>query len=692
MTASNVRAGRAYVEIAADSTRLGRDLRSAQMQIRGFGDSVRNIGLQLGTIFSGAALSTGILNSAKSFADAGSALDDLSQRSGASVESLGALSLAAKISDTSMHTLAKGLSKMQILIVKAAKGNEEAIDTIKSLGLNLRSLARMSPDKQFEAFAGAISKLQDPALRANAAVSVFSKSGLELLPMLMEGKDGLRDLAKEARDLGLIMSSKDAASAAVFGDTLDKLRMSLSAVYNKIGAALAPMLNRITNIIIGVSAAVTKWLDKNRGIIALVAPIVAALGSVGASAIGLGLAFKIAVIAVGPALVAAFIAVKTAIIAVVGVLAAVAIPALAVAAAIGGLTATMYALGITWTDVAKTIANVWAGAMSFIGNSLSPVGHFIAAWISKIVDGFAWMYDGATQYFGAIGKALADGNLEGAGQVAMAGLTRAFRGGFNVIYGYYLAFIEGWKFSWDMWTTGLADVFVVAWTSIESTFTDTISFLGQAWTLFTTGLTIAWNSSIGFIQKAWIRLKAMFDKDINVTAETNAIDQRTADANGNAFAGGESAIVAREKQRRDRQLQIQVERATMIGSLETDRQQRQTDRAKATDSLMGQANAEFDTAKQNYDASVKAVQEFKPDFKARKNKFGFDPESLLTDQYNPETSLKEAKTRIESKGTFNAFGARGLQSDSLDKSSAETAKNTGAMLQWMKQNAGARFV
>jgi hypothetical protein len=208
------------------------------------------------------------------------------------------------------------------------------------------------------------------------------------------------------------MSGKDAASAAVFGDTLDKLRMSLTAVYNKIGAALAPMLNRITSIFVSVSAAVTKWLDKNRGIIALVAPIVAALGSAGASAIGLGLAFKIAAIAVGPALLAALIAVKTAIVTVAGVLAAVAIPALAVAAAIGGLTATIYALGITWTDVATTIANVWSSAMSFIGNSLSPVGTFIANWVSKIVNGFAWMYDGATQYFGAIGKALADGNLE----------------------------------------------------------------------------------------------------------------------------------------------------------------------------------------------------------------------------------------------------------------------------------------
>ncbi len=122
----------------------------------------------------------------------------------------------------------------------------------------------------------------------------------------------------------------------------------------------------------------------------------------------------------------------------------------------------MYALGITWTDVAKTLANVWSGAMSFIGNSLNPVGQLIASWVSKVVDAFAWMYSGATQYFGAIGKALADGNLEGAGQVAMAGLSRAFRGGFNVIYGYYLAFIDGWKFSWDLWTTGLADVFVVA--------------------------------------------------------------------------------------------------------------------------------------------------------------------------------------------------------------------------------------
>jgi hypothetical protein len=488
------------------------------------------------------------------------------------------------------------------------------------------------------------------------------------------------------------MSSKDAASAAVFGDSLDKLRLSVTAVYNKIGAALAPMLDRITNLFLKVSASVTHWLDTNRGIVAILTPIVAALGSAGASAIGLGLAFKIAAIAVGPALVASLVAVKTALVAVIATLATIAIPTLAAAAAIGGLTATMYALGITWTDVATTIANAWTRALAWVTNSLNPVGQYLATWFGKVVDGFAWMYSGATQYFGAIGKALADGNLAGAGEVAMAGLRRAFRGGFNTIYGYYLAFIEGWKNSWDLWTTGLAVTFILTWTRIESTFTDTISFLQQAWTLFTTGLTVAWHSTIGFIQKAWIRLKGMFDKDINVTAETQAIDQQTAESNQNAFAKGARTFAEREKQRQARQAELQREQVTMVGSLESDRQRRQRERAQGTDRLMAEANAEFDTAKRNYEASLKAVQDFEPQFRARKNKFGFDAESLTLDQYAPEASVREAKSRIESKGTFSAFGARGLQSDTLEESSAATANNTAAMLQWMKQFGGTRFL
>ena len=92
---------------------------------------------------------------------------------------------------------------------------------------------------------------------------------------------------------------------------------------------------------------------------------------------------------------------------------------------------------------------------------------------------------------------------------------------------------------------------------------------------------------------------------------------------------------------------------------------------------MGQANSEFDTAKQNYESSVKAVQEFKPDFKTRKNKFGFDPESLLTDKYSPEKSLTEAKTRIESKGDF-ASALKEWQ-PLADKGVAEAQYNLGLL-------------
>ena len=124
MSLSQVKAGRAYVEIGADSSRLKRDLSAAGTQLREFGDKLSGIR----TIAAGAlaALSgAGVVGLAKSFADAGSAIDDLSQRSGASHRALSELSYAAKLSDTSLETLGTGLRKMQVFLIKAAEGSEK---------------------------------------------------------------------------------------------------------------------------------------------------------------------------------------------------------------------------------------------------------------------------------------------------------------------------------------------------------------------------------------------------------------------------------------------------------------------------------------------------------------------------------------------------------------------------------------
>jgi hypothetical protein len=688
MTLSNIRAGKATVEIGADSSQLGRDFKVAKSRFADFGNSLRGLTASFAAIFSGAAITGGIFGAAKSFANTGSQLDDLSIRSGASAEALSELSLAARLSDVSMEALGKGFRGMQQMMIAASQGGKKQTQLLSDLNLDFKKLSKLSPEKQFETFAEAISQIKDPAKRTVMAMDVFGKAGYELIPLLMEGRKGLAAFKDEAHKLGISMSNEDAASAAIFGDALDKLRMTFTAVYNKIGAALAPMFTRLSNIISSVTGTVARWLDTNRGIVAIIGPIIATLGSAGAAAVGFGLAFKVVAFAIGPAVIATLVAIKTAFIAAFAFMASIAAPVLAAGAAIAGITATMYGLGITWTDVAKGIASAWSSAMSFLGSTFSPVGNAIASFVSQVVDGFAWMYAGMKQYFGAIGKALSEGNLEGAGAVAIAGLKRAFIGGFNAIYAYYLGFIEGFSNTWDSWTYGLATVFSDAWYGMVLIFDEVTSAMSQGWDWFTSILQSGWLSTIGFIKKAWNKLKSLFGSDVDADAENAKIDEATRAAKET----NNREYEALRKQRADdldtRRNQIFQDSSQVGKNLQAEQQRRRKTREDESAAAMNAANEEYDEALRNYQNSLKAVDDFEPKFETRKEKFGFDPDEMTSEL---ESSTKDASDKVQSKGTFNAFAVPGLADDTVSKNTTEMVRLTAQVLSTLQKMDGLRF-
>ena len=53
-TAQGIRAGRAFVELFADDSKLVRGLRQAEKKLKAFGDSIRNLGLK--TVALGSAM------------------------------------------------------------------------------------------------------------------------------------------------------------------------------------------------------------------------------------------------------------------------------------------------------------------------------------------------------------------------------------------------------------------------------------------------------------------------------------------------------------------------------------------------------------------------------------------------------------------------------------------------------------
>jgi hypothetical protein len=225
--------GELVVNLTANSTKLQSALKAAQKNVELFAAGA------------GAAAVAAVTR----FMQVGSALDDMSQRTGVAASELSSLGFAAKMTDTSLEAVQGSLVKMQKFLGEVSDGTAAAVDTLDRLGITTQQLEGLTPDQQFKAFAEAISKVEDPTQKMNAAMGVFGKSAAEILPLLNEGASGIEAFQKEAERLGLVMSDDMATSAAQAADSIDALLLVANATAVRFGAALAPAITAVAKII-----------------------------------------------------------------------------------------------------------------------------------------------------------------------------------------------------------------------------------------------------------------------------------------------------------------------------------------------------------------------------------------------------------------------------------------------------------
>ena len=206
-----IRAGKAFVELFADDSKLVRGLRAAESKIRAFGDTVSTMGR--GMSVAGAALAAPLVAATKTFISVGSSLADMAQRTGLAVESLSRLQYVATQTGTDLAVFESAIRRMQRTVYDAERSLSTAVDALAALGLNVRQLQGQSPERQFMLIADRLSRVDDASQRAALAMMVFGRSGTALMPMINEGVDGIAKLQGEADRLGLTISGETAAAA-----------------------------------------------------------------------------------------------------------------------------------------------------------------------------------------------------------------------------------------------------------------------------------------------------------------------------------------------------------------------------------------------------------------------------------------------------------------------------------------------
>jgi hypothetical protein len=294
-SANWVKAGGAYVEIGTDNKPFDVGLDHAAKRLKAFGASAVAIGARLAGV--GLGIGAGLVAAAVSFADAGSKLADMSQRTGDTAANLSAIGFAAQQSGSDIETLEGGLSKMSATIAGAIGGEKAAVKLLHDLGLSAAMLKGKLPTEQLAMFADKIAAIKDNSVKVDMTKAIFGKSGTQLLPLLNQGAAGIAELTAEARKLGLVMSDEDVAAADAFGDSIDRLKASVGAVVNRIGAQLAPILNRVADYLTTAAGKVSRFVAENQGLVMGAGIAAVALVGLGGALITVGAAATLAGVA-----------------------------------------------------------------------------------------------------------------------------------------------------------------------------------------------------------------------------------------------------------------------------------------------------------------------------------------------------------------------------------------------------------
>ena len=202
---------------------------------------------------------------AKSTANAGEELLKTSQKIGISVETLSALNHAANMADLNMDLLTRGLKTLSANMVEASRHTGNGEQLFRMLGVSAVDAGgkvRPTADVLLD-LAGVFNTLQDGASKTDAAVQLFGKSGLDLIPFLNQGKEGITALMTEAERLGLVMSTQDAEAANAFSDQLKRFEGQLRGVTLAIGKELIPTITELVLLLsnFGIGGAVSAGIQ-----------------------------------------------------------------------------------------------------------------------------------------------------------------------------------------------------------------------------------------------------------------------------------------------------------------------------------------------------------------------------------------------------------------------------------------------
>lgn len=489
---------------------------------------------------------------------------------------------------------------------------------------------------------------------------VFGMLGITAASAIGKSVANTRELRQELLAASGIADKTAKEMDAGIGGAFRILKSAAEGVAIAFGEAIEKPLKRGVEAISGILSAIIAWIGANQKAVKWIAATVLGIGVLGASMIAMGVAFATAGSVIGGVLATFSLA--------SGILSAVGVVLAGLLSPLGIVTAAVVGLG------AYLVYSTGIGAQAL-------------AWLSQRFD---TLKSTVSTSIGAIGQALAAGNIAGAAKILWLTLKLEWVRGTSWLEGHWLKFRDSFLATTDTIAFEAARVLSNGWSMIEVAWVESLAFLADSWSIFTTTLSKTWYSTVGFIRKAWVRLKSLFDSDIDVAAEVERIDNETAAKTNAASNAMLNDIGNRDLARKQRLAEIEAGRAGRGGVLSTLESAAGRARQQEADDAMAGVTAELEQARKEWQSAIADVSaSAMSDDPAAPNADSL-LQNLKSSLNQSAQSMVNTKRSFESAGTFSGFSIRGLGAQGLSdrslRAAEETAANTEKLIQVIQQH------
>lgn len=217
-----IKAGSLIVDIGANVAKIKNDFEEVRGQAKNFSKTMKTIlgGISLGY------LAREVYRIGKAAADSIDQIHKMSQSAGISSEKFSMLSYAAGQSRVEIGKLVMANKTLAQATYEARQGSERFKTIFDALGITTSDNKGRFRDTAsiMEDVAATFKRMEDGTLKTYYATKLFGRSGMDLIPMLNEGREGFAKWTKEAKDFNLIIGEETGRKVQAMMDAFDRLQ------------------------------------------------------------------------------------------------------------------------------------------------------------------------------------------------------------------------------------------------------------------------------------------------------------------------------------------------------------------------------------------------------------------------------------------------------------------------------------